>query len=68
MLARGSELETVERFSLQRKPDLRTPAVKLLDIDLSRAKLVVLVTEKADFGQYGDQVLWLDARIAPPQP
>jgi hypothetical protein len=68
MLARGSELETVERFSLTRKPDKKAPAVQLLDVDLSRAKLVVLVTEKADFGQYGDQVLWLDARIAPPQP
>jgi hypothetical protein len=68
MLARGGELETVERFSLTRRPDGHPLPGRLLNIDLSRAKLIVLVTEKADYGQYGDQVLWLDARIAPPQP
>ena len=61
LVARGGKLQTVESFTLDRSAN-RT---KLLDIDLSTAQLLVLVTEQGDFAQYGDHVLWLDARIAP---
>ena len=60
LVARGGKLQTVESFTLDRTAN-RT---KLLEIDLDTAQLLVLVTEQGDFAQYGDHVLWLDARIA----
>lgn len=62
MLARGGELEKVEDFVLYR--GVGQSAGRSINVDISGAKLVVLITDKADFGQYGDQLLWLDARIA----
>ncbi len=68
LLARGGQLESVESFSMTRFAIHETVITHMVDVDLSNAKLVVLVTDKADFGQYGDQVMWLDARLAVPQP
>ncbi len=68
LLARGGKLETADSFSLNRNSTNDSTAVHLLDVDVSQAQLVVLVTDKGDFGQYGDQALWLDARIAQPLP
>ena len=71
LLARGEKLETVQQFTLSRRPGPSsaigdTPAAThVINVDVSRAKLVVLVADKADFGQFGDHVLWLDARLAP---
>lgn len=59
LLARGGQLETAQEFQLVQTPD----AFQLLDIDITNAQLVVLVVEKGKNSQFGDQVLWLDARI-----
>ncbi len=68
LLARAGKLQTVHDFSLGRiapgahsEPDRK--AIELITVDLLGAELVVLVTDKADFAQYGDHLLWLDARI-----
>ncbi len=74
LVARGGKLETVKEFKLSRstvgsaaeqanQPVQSSPIGELVDIDLTGAKLVVLIVEKGDYGQYGDQVFWLDARI-----
>jgi hypothetical protein len=60
MLARGGKLQQVATFNLDRSETSAKP----VDVDISGAQLLVLVTEEADFAQYGDHVLWLDARIA----
>ncbi|MEO8270006.1 MAG: NPCBM/NEW2 domain-containing protein [Aureliella sp.] len=65
LVARDGELQTVHSFSLQRAAEGAVQPLEILDLDLRDAKLIVLVTDKADYGQYGDQVLWLDARLAP---
>lgn len=59
MVARSGKLQQVASFNLDRN-ELAPNAV---DIDISGAQLLVLVTEQADFGQYGDHVLWLEARV-----
>ena len=64
LVARGGELQTVHSFSLQRAAEGTAQPVELIDLDLQDAKLIVLVTDKADYGQYGDHVLWLDARLS----
>ncbi len=68
LLARDGKLQTVREFSLERiAPSAQALAdrktCELISVDLLGAELVVLVTDKADFAQYGDQLLWLDARI-----
>ncbi len=60
LLARNGKLESVKKFSVSR--DSSQPI--LLNIDLTDAQLIALVTEQGDFGPYGDHLLWLEARIA----
>lgn len=60
MIARAGKLEQVATFNLDRSGSSPKP----LDVDISGAQLLVLVTDQADFGQYGDHVLWLEARIS----
>ena len=67
LVARGGELQTVHAFELQRAALGQAPPVELVDVALHDAKLIVLVTDKSDYGQYGDHVLWLDARLMPVQ-
>lgn len=67
LLARGGKLELVQSFTLVRTSGERsTEASANVDVDVGDAQLVVLVTDQADFGQYGDHVLWLSARFAGP--
>lgn len=61
MIVRSSELETVTEISMQRGAS--SSSAQTIDVDVSGAKLIVLVTEKADYRQFGDHVLWLDARV-----
>jgi NPCBM/NEW2 domain len=63
VLARGGNLQTVSEFSLRAGDGVTS---HLVDIDIDGAQLVVLVVEKADQGQVGDHVLWLDARFSTP--
>jgi hypothetical protein len=60
MVARAGKLQQVANFKLDRTETSTKP----IDVDLNGAQLLVLVTEQADFAQYGDHVLWLEARIA----
>lgn len=60
MVARSGELQQVATFNIDRSD----ASPKLVDVDISGAQLLVLVTEQADFAQYADHVLWLEARIA----
>ena len=68
LLARGGKLESAHSFTIARRATDGATLNHLVDLDVSNAKLIVLVTDKADFGQYGDQVLWLDARVAVHRP
>ncbi len=63
LVARGGELQTVLSFSMQRATEGTAQPIEMLELDLQDAKLIVLVTDKADYGQYGDHILWLDARL-----
>lgn len=65
LVARGGQLQTAHAFELRRLAQGQTPPVEFVDVALQDARLVVLVTDKSDYGQYGDHVLWLDARLAP---
>lgn len=65
LVARGGELQTVHGFELRRSAPGQAPPVELVDLALQDARLIVLVTDKSDYGQYGDHVLWLDARLTP---
>lgn len=71
LVARGGKLETVQEFKLARPAaqpaDPKQKPVSsehTVDVDLTGAQLLVLIVEQGDFGQYGDHVFWLDARIA----
>lgn len=59
MVARSGKLQQVATFNLDRSENLP----KRIEVDISGAQLLVLVTEQADFAQYGDHVLWLEARV-----
>lgn len=60
LLVRGGKIETATEFPLS----ARNAQPQVVDVDLLDAQLVVLVVEKAEQGQFGDHVLWLDARFA----
>jgi NPCBM/NEW2 domain len=64
MVARSGKLQQVAAFNLDR----HEVAPKALEVDIRGAQLLVLVTEQADFAQYGDHVLWLEARVASDKP
>jgi hypothetical protein len=66
LVARGGKLQSVHTFSLRRTAQGATQMVELIDLELRDAQLIVLVTDKSDYGQYGDHVLWLDARLSTP--
>ncbi|MCA9160913.1 MAG: NPCBM/NEW2 domain-containing protein, partial [Planctomycetales bacterium] len=65
LIARDGKLQTVHSFSLRRGAEGTAQPVEWIALDLRDAQLIVLVTDKADYGQYGDHVLWLDARLHP---
>ena len=58
ILARGGKLETVEEFRLSPQSHRHS-----IDVDLQNAQLIAIVVESERFGQYGDEVHWLNARI-----
>jgi len=59
MVARAGKLQQIADFHLDRSRS----DPHFLDLDISGSQLLVLVTDQSDFAQYGDHVLWLDARI-----
>lgn len=65
LVARAGKLETAHEVKLERRasPPTVAPAEQRVDIDITGTQLIVLIVEKNDYGQYGDQVFWLDARI-----
>lgn len=67
LVARSGKLQQVATFSLDRSGSSDS-TTKSLEIDISGSQLLVLVTEQSDFGQYGDHVLWLEARITSAKP
>ena len=66
MVARSGKLQQVATVDLDRRD--KNGASKPLAVDISGAQLLVLVTEQSDFAQYGDHVLWLDARVTSGKP
>lgn len=66
LLGRDRELTTAETFSISNltaRAATGPGEVRRVEVDITGAQLVVLVVEKARFGQWGDQVYWLDARF-----
>ncbi len=61
LLAIDGKLVPSHTFSLDRSKPQTMETVK---VDVSGAKLIVLVTDQSDFGSYGDHILWLNARLA----
>ena len=61
LIAKERELATAVEFVLSRNEQAMTR--QQVDVDITGAQLVVLVVEKARFGQWGDEVYWLDARF-----
>ncbi len=68
LLARNGALETVREFKMHRPAKANEDATQLIKVDITNAKLVIFVIDKADYGQNGDQILWLDARISKASP
>lgn len=62
LVAREGELQTIAEIPLKRSA-ANVPDSAMPNIDVSGAQLIVLIVEPADYGQYGDHVLWLDARL-----
>lgn len=60
LLAREGKIQTAYSSPILRS---RTPPLQV-DVDITGAQLVVLLTDMADVGQIGDHVLWFDARFA----
>ena len=61
LVAREGKLQTVADTVLQRSSEEESSSI--VNVDVTDAQLLVLVVESSDFGQYGDHVLWLDARL-----
>ena len=59
LVARSGKLQPLTEFHLDRSRS----EPHLLNLDITGSQLLVLVTDQADFAQYGDHILWLDARI-----
>ncbi len=59
LLARNGKLQSAAKIQLDRLQ----PQSQRVEVDLSDAQLLVLVTEQDDYSQFGDHILWLDARI-----
>ncbi|MEZ6136066.1 MAG: NPCBM/NEW2 domain-containing protein [Pirellulaceae bacterium] len=60
LLAREGALQKISEFELTRQSGAQQS--QLVDVEIAGAQLIVLLVEEADFGQYGDQVFWLEAR------
>lgn len=63
IVARNGKLDVAHQFPLRRG----NTTAHQLQLNLSGAQLFALVVNEADKGQYGDHVLWLNARIAQPK-
>ena len=63
LVARNGQLDTVQRFTLRRGPPGRNEPTVVVKVNVKDVKLIVLIVEEGQFGQYGDQLLWLDARF-----
>jgi NPCBM/NEW2 domain len=64
LVARGGNLQTATEFRVSSNSNPKQQSTShLVDVDITDAQLVVLVVEKADHGQLGDHVQWLDARF-----
>ncbi|MFO0939263.1 MAG: NPCBM/NEW2 domain-containing protein [Pirellulales bacterium] len=61
LLARDGQLTTASEFTLSRR--VEAEQIRLLEMDISKSQLIVLVVEKGTQSQFGDHVLWLDPRI-----
>ncbi|MEM7476260.1 MAG: NPCBM/NEW2 domain-containing protein [Planctomycetota bacterium] len=59
LVARNGKLESAVEVILDRNHK----AAAAVEIDVQDAQLIVLVTEEHQKGQFGDHVLWLDARL-----
>lgn len=57
----GDAWQVAQEFTLGR--GLTDDQVKLIDVNLDKAKMIVLVVEKAEQGQWADRVQWLDTRL-----
>ena len=64
LVARAGKLQPVATLNLDRSQTSPKP----IDVDISGAQLLVLVTEQADMAQFGDHVLWLEARVSRRKP
>jgi hypothetical protein len=65
LLAKRGKLDVAAEFYLaDSRINSEESGCHLLDLPVRGAELIVLVVEKAGRGQWGDQVFWLDARIA----
>lgn len=67
LVARSAGLEKIGEYQLVRNADEGASAsvgpTTLLELDITGAKLIVLVARPGSLGEYGDHVLWLDARL-----
>ncbi len=61
LLAKDGKLVPGHTFGLDRS---KPQTMEIVKVDVTDAKLIVLVTDQSDFGSYGDHVLWLNARLA----
>lgn len=59
LVARSGKLQQIATYNLDRSDAAPRP----IALEIAGSQLLVLVTEESDFGQYGDQVLWLEARL-----
>lgn len=64
LLARDGQLATAKEFTLSKASEAESK--QLLEIDIAKSQLIVLVVEKSTQSQFGDHVLWLDPRIVSP--
>ncbi len=66
LLGKSGQLQSAGQVGIERSGS-RQHNIASFDIDVTDARLIVLVTGAADMGQLGDHVLWLDARVTRPE-
>jgi hypothetical protein len=54
-------LQVAQEFTLGR--GIADVQLKTIEVELNKAKMIALVVEKAEQGQWADRVQWLDARL-----
>jgi hypothetical protein len=57
----GDTLQVAQEFTLGR--GIADVQLKTIEVELNKAKMIALVVEKAEQGQWADRVQWLDARL-----